>query len=106
MWHIGLPEESSTDICVYMWRGNYAEAKEMLLKLCTTLPEESNLYGMASFQLARAEQSEGNQIGYATYLTKAAISDIKGGVMDGMAPPTLAEWLYKESRFPVYQFVA
>ena len=87
-------------------QGNYAEAKEMLLKLCTTLPEESNLYGMASFQLARAEQSEGNQIGYATYLTKAAISDIKGGVMDGMALPTLAEWLYKEGELNLaFQYI-
>lgn len=77
-------------------QGRNAEGRKILETLCASLPEEANLYGMASYQLAKVAMSEGDQTGYATYLAKAAISDIKGCVKDGLALPTLAEWLYKE----------
>lgn len=75
--------------------GNNDEARNMLMNLCNSLPEESNLYGMAAFQLGLVCRNEGDPIGYASYLAKAAISDIKGCVTDGYALPALAEWLYR-----------
>ncbi len=76
--------------------GKNAEARRMLEALCSTLPEESNLYGMAAFQLGLACRNEGDPTGYASYLAKAAISDIKGCVKDGYALPALADWLYQQ----------
>ncbi len=77
-------------------RGDYDRASKILNQLCETLPEESNLYGMAAFQIGILNQKQGNATEYASYLAKAAISDIKGCVKDGLALPTLAEWLYHE----------
>ncbi len=76
--------------------GHYADARRILNNLCQTLPEENNLYGMAAFQLGVISKNEGNQTEYASYIAKAAISDIKGCVKDGLALPSLAEWLYHE----------
>lgn len=77
-------------------QGHYADARKILEYLCTSLPEENNLYGMAAFQLGIVSKNEGNPSGYAAYMAKAAISDIKGCVKDGLALPSLAEWLYHE----------
>lgn len=77
-------------------QGNNKEARRLLEELIHSLPEEANLYGMATFQLAIVEKNEGRPYLYASYLAKAAISDIKGCVKDGLALPTLAEWLYHE----------
>lgn len=74
----------------------YAEAKKILERLCDNLPEESNLYAMAAFQLGVVYKNEGKPTEYASYMARAAISDIKGCVKDGLALPTLAEWLYHE----------
>lgn len=74
----------------------YAEAKKILEQLCAKLPEESNLYAMAAFQLGLVYKNEGHPTEYASYMAKAAISDIKGCVKDGLALPTLAEWLYHQ----------
>ena len=79
--------------------GKFADAKKMLQGLCSSLPEESNLYGMAAFQLGEVYKAEGDQTAYASYLAKAAISDIKGCVKDGLALPALADWLYKQGEF-------
>ncbi len=76
-------------------QGRYPEAKSHLEKLCTTQAEDSNLYAMAAYQMALVCKNEGDQTAYASYLAKAAISDIKGCVKDGLALPTLAEWLYR-----------
>lgn len=76
--------------------GKNAEARKMLEGLLDTLPEDSNLYGMAAFQMGLVCKNEGDPTGYAGYLAKAAISDIKGCVKDGMALPALAEWLYQQ----------
>ncbi|MDE6271788.1 MAG: hypothetical protein K2M31_02135 [Muribaculaceae bacterium] len=77
-------------------QGKNVEARKMLESLCNSLPEESNLYGMAAFQLGLACRNEGDPTGYASYLAKAAISDIKGCVKDGYALPALADWLYQQ----------
>lgn len=76
--------------------GKNLEARQMLDGLLRSLPEESNLYGMAAFQLGIVCRNEGDLTGYASYLAKAAISDIKGCVSDGYALPALAEWLYQQ----------
>lgn len=76
--------------------GKNAEARMMLEGLLDSLPEDSNLYGMAAFQMGLVCKNEGDPTGYAGYLAKAAISDIKGCVKDGMALPALAEWLYQQ----------
>lgn len=75
--------------------GRYREAKPTLEALLSSLPEEENLYGMTAFQIAIVYLNQGDQTQYAAYLAKAAISDIKGCIKDGLALPTLADWLYE-----------
>lgn len=87
-------------------RGLYDEARTQLTNLCRDLPESSNLYGMAMFQLGLVAKSEGKQKEYAEYLIKAAISDEKGCVKDGLALPTLAEWLYGQGELNLaFQYI-
>ena len=77
----------------------YPEAQERLLKLMEKLPQESNLYGMAAFQMAEVCRNMGNQERYAAMLALSAISDVKGCVTEGLALPTLANWLYNKGEF-------
>lgn len=87
-------------------QGHNKEAKEILDGIVRQLPEEANLYGMASFQLALVAKNEGHPRLYATYLAQAAISDIKGCVKDGLALPALAKWLYREGELNLaFQYI-
>lgn len=70
------------------------EASKNLSVLLENLPKESNLYGMAAYQLAQVHRHKGDFQEYAEFLAKAAESDIKGCVRDGLALPTLANWVY------------
>lgn len=72
-----------------------SQAKTNLENLMKKLPPESNLYGMAAYQLAEVYKSKGDFKGYAMKLALAAESDIKGCVREGLALPTLANWLYE-----------
>lgn len=81
--------------------GKYEDAHEILMKLIEKLPEESNLYGMAAYQLGVVSQFQGNNHDYAAWLAKASISDIKGCVKDGIALPALAEWLYHRGELDI-----
>lgn len=74
--------------------GRLSEAKTNLESLMTGISPESNLYGMAAFQLAEVYKDKGDFKGYAVNLAHAAESDIKGCVREGLALPTLANWLY------------
>lgn len=74
--------------------GRLTEAKNKLEELMSALPPESNLYGMSAFQLAEVYKDKGDFRSYATNLALAAESDIKGCVKEGIALPTLANWLY------------
>ena len=74
----------------------YHEAEERLERLIKTLPSDNNLYGMAAYQMARVWLNLGNEEKYATWLAVSALSDVKGCVSEGMALPTLAEWLYRQ----------
>lgn len=74
--------------------GNYSDARIALNKLLKELPDDSNLYGMAAYQMAETYRLESRDDEFARYLVKAALSDVKGGVSDGLALPQLAGWLY------------
>lgn len=76
--------------------GKYDDAERRLLGMVKIIPETSNLYAMAAYQLAEVYRRKGNNYLYATYLAKASIADIKGGVREGLALPTLAQWLYTQ----------
>lgn len=72
----------------------WTEAQSRLESLLNTLHQESNLYGMAAFQLATVHRQKGDFPNYTKYLALAAESDIRGCVREGMALPTLANWMY------------
>ena len=74
----------------------YKEAKKHLGYLMTHLTPESNLYGMAAYQMAEVYRNQGDETSYAAYLAKAAVSDIQGAVKEGLALPALASWLYDQ----------
>ena len=77
-------------------RGKNAEAKVLLEGLMKHLKPDNNIYGMSAFQLAQVHKGEGDQTAYASYLAKAAESDIRCGVREGFALPALAVWLYNQ----------
>lgn len=95
-----LPEGQPLKIflqCEHMVNsGRYAEAEPILTGLLKRLPESNNVYGMAAFQLAMVYYNSNDPTTGAAYLAKAAISDIKGPVKDGLALPALAYWLYEQ----------
>ena len=74
--------------------GHYSEAKPILDFLMKSLSPNENLYGMAAYQMAEAFLHEGNQEDYAAFLAKAAESDVKTCVSEGLALPKLAQLLY------------
>ena len=76
----------------------YPQAKEKLSVLLEKLPQESNLYGMAAFQMAEVWKNLSDENRYAAYLALSALSDVKGCVTEGLALPTLAYWLYQKGR--------
>ena len=76
--------------------GKYHEAQEKLKHLLDKLPQESNLYGMAAFQMAEVWRNLGNEEKYAAMLALSALSDVRGSVKEGLALPTLAYWLYQQ----------
>lgn len=75
-------------------RKRYHEAQEGLDRLLSELPQESNLYGMAAYQMAEVWRNLGEERRYAAMLALSALSDVKGCVTEGLALPTLADWLY------------
>ncbi|MDE5774363.1 MAG: hypothetical protein K2H86_07915 [Muribaculaceae bacterium] len=76
--------------------GHNLDAKPILERLMEKLEVEDNIYGMAAFQLATVYSHIGDDREYATYLAKAAVSDIKGCINDGLALPSLAYWMYEQ----------
>lgn len=76
--------------------GRLREAEASLLKLLEGLSQADNFYGMTTFQLSEVYKKRNNDILYAKYLTEAAISDIMVCAREGLALPTLAQWLYTE----------
>ncbi len=78
--------------------GHYNEAGKELEVLLKELPQESNTYGKAAYQMAIVYRNQGDETRFASYLAKAALSDIKGNVSDGWALPMLADWLYQHGQ--------
>lgn len=76
--------------------GRWEDAGNMLRDILDTNPKESNIYGMAAYQLAEVCKNKGDFKGYAECLVLAAESDIKGCVREGVALPSLANWLYSQ----------
>lgn len=77
----------------------FNDARPKLELLLNSLPDDSNLYGMAAYQMAQVYRASGNETLYASFLCKAAIADIKGCVREGIALSHLAEWLYEKGEF-------
>lgn len=98
-----LPAESKLRtflVCERLVREQkFHEAQNALENLISVLPPESNLYGMATFQMAEVWKNLGNEPQYAALLALSALSDVKGCVSEGMALPTLADWLYTRGEF-------
>ena len=94
-----LPAEDKLRTFLYCERlvtiGRFKEAQQELTTLLESLPQESNIYGMAAFQLAEVYRNYGDGTQYAALLALSAISDIKGCITEGMALQTLAYWLYE-----------
>lgn len=76
-------------------RGKFGKGKEILERLLSALDKSDNIYGMAAYQLATVYKSDGDMTSYASYLAKAAESDIMCNVREGFALPALAAWLYE-----------
>ncbi|MDE5712463.1 MAG: hypothetical protein K2I16_02400 [Muribaculaceae bacterium] len=74
----------------------WEKAKNELETLLKTNSEKTNIYAMAAFQLAIVNKNLGNYNGYVENLAISAECDIKGSVKEGIALPTLANWLYEE----------
>lgn len=95
-----LPAQNNLRIFISCERlvteGKFKEAQQQLTNLLKQLEQESNIYGMAAFQLAEVYRNYGDETEYASLLAESAISDIKGGITEGMALPTLAYWLYTQ----------
>lgn len=79
--------------------GKFAAARNELESLLSKLDKGNNIYGMAAFQLAKVYKSDGDQTAYASYLAKAAESDIICNAREGFALPALAAWLYEQGDF-------
>ncbi|MDE5883117.1 MAG: hypothetical protein K2H60_15460 [Muribaculaceae bacterium] len=94
-----LPESDSFHQFIYCERlvdeQRWADAQTRLEALIASLPQETNLYAMATYQLAMVHRHKGNFKDYAKYLALAAESDIKGCVREGLALPTLSNWVYE-----------
>ncbi len=74
--------------------GRWDEAGRTLQALLDITPKEDNIYGMAAFQLAEVFKQKGDFKKYTEYLALSSESDILAGVREGVALPTLANWLY------------
>lgn len=79
--------------------GRYNEARPILEKLMDEVPEDNNIYPMSAFQLAEVYRKKGDTAQTGHYLVTAAIGDIKCGVKEGLALPSLASLLYSQGRF-------
>lgn len=95
-----LPQKDPFRQFIYAERlvndAKWENAKAQIEELMKNNPEESNIYAMSAFQLAIVNKNLGNYSGYVENLAISAESDIKRCVKEGIALPTLANWLYEE----------
>lgn len=76
--------------------GKNEEALPRLQTLLSRLKKGDNLYGMTAYQVAVVYKGLGDPTQYAAYLAKAADSDVRGSIREGLALPALAAWLYEQ----------
>ncbi|MCM1376840.1 MAG: DUF6377 domain-containing protein [Clostridium sp.] len=76
--------------------GRYEQAQQTLQQLMKKVDPRSNLYGMAAYQLAEVYLHTGHTEKYAANLAIAAKTDVECCVHEGIALPTLANWLYEQ----------
>lgn len=79
-----------------VYEQRYSDACEQLGELMGRLEPGDNLYGMAAFQMAEVYRNLGDEERYAAMLATSALSDVKGCISEGLALPTLADWLYRQ----------
>ena len=95
-----LPETDPFRKFIYAERlvndAKWEKAKSQIEELLKSNPVESNIYAMSAFQLALVNKNLGDYTGYVENLSLSAESDIKRCVKEGIALPTLANWLYEE----------
>ena len=60
----------------------YAKAKAVLTDLLNKLPEDDNMYARATHMVAEIARERGDSEEYLYYLTRSAISDVKGGTLE------------------------
>lgn len=93
-----LPESDKFHKFIYSERlvteGRLNDALRNLQTLIDNTPREDNIYGMAAYQLAEVFKQKGDFKKYTQYLALSSESDIHAGVREGVALPTLANWLY------------
>lgn len=77
--------------------GQHEKALVHLLDLLDSVPETSPYSGKAAYQIARIYLAQGDHSKYVSYLARSAKSDIMGCVREGMALPTLADWMWKNN---------
>lgn len=77
-------------------RNEPERAKKELDALMPRLSDDSNLYGMAAYQMADVCRDLGQDKERGRYLALAAMSDVRGSVKETLALPALAQWLYEK----------
>lgn len=60
----------------------YAKAKAVLTDLLDKLSEDDNLYARAAHMVAEISRERGESDEYLYYLTRSAVSDVKGGTLE------------------------
>lgn len=78
--------------------GRYETARQMLEPMLQRVPKGSQIYGMTAYQIA-ATYKTSDQTHYAAFLSKAAESDIIGGIRDGYALPALSKWIFTQGSY-------
>lgn len=74
--------------------GDNQKARVNLEKLMKDVGPNSNIYGMAAYQMALVYKNTGNEKQYAAYMAKAAQANVQQSVREGLALFNLANWLY------------
>lgn len=105
-----LPENSNYRKFMYAQQlhtqGDNVQARKIATELLNRLPENSNLFGMTAFLMAKIARTDGNDEEYGIYLAKASISDLKACVKETMALPALAKWLYNKGELDrAYKYI-
>lgn len=75
-------------------QGHPKMAEKILKKLIPTLKENSNIYGMATYEMSEVYHDLGHDTERGRYLALAAAADVRSSTKETLALPSLARWLY------------